>query len=334
MSYRRRPNNYDPDFPIPGRRMGFMGAFRRPSVQTIEKYNKETQGLVPLIKSVGAGFGVFAMLSGLTFFMYNVPNEWMAGVKDVAWAIGWFGIFCAGISILVALLTHKRWTFAVFLPGVALYCIMEYFGSLSYEWWGNYLWTVIVANGCLGIMTFGVAYAFWNLKETIQPFELTGFDRVLYKIMKPFLPEAIRQDLGLGSSDEELTQLRAENEELLAIVDDKESMPLIRTDTYAGRLARAEYQWQLGIAQFLFIGATSDKGFARSNWLDTKLPCGLQMTDGLWRHLCSADIGELHKAGRDVFKKSGRKTVLNDYEPEELLAMAQEAPMPESLKPK
>jgi hypothetical protein len=331
MSYGRR-TNHDPDLPIPGRSLGYMGAFRRPSVQTIEKYNKETQGAIPLIKCLGAGFGVFAALSGLTLFMYNIPAEWMVGVKDVAWLIGWLGMFCAGISVLVALLTHKRWTFAVFLPGIALYFIMEYFGNLSYEWWGNYFWTVIAANACLGTMFFGVAYAFWNLKETIQPFELTGFDRVLYKIMKPFLPEAIRQDLGLGSSNEELIQLRAENEELLAIIDDKESMPLIRTDTYAGRLARAEYEWRLGVTQFLFIGAT--KGFARSAWLDTKLPCGLVMTDGLWRYLCSADAGELHKAGRDVFKKSGRKTVLNDYEPEEILAMAQDAPMPESLKPK
>lgn len=332
MSY-RRTNSSDPDIPIyGGRALGYFGAFRRPSVQTIEKFDTETQGKVPLIKCLGAGFGIFAALTGLTLFMYNVPAEWMLGVKDAAWFIGWFGVFCAGIAVLVALVTHQRWTFAMFLPGIALYCITEYFGSLGYEWWGEYLWTVIAANACLGVMAFGFAYAFWNIKETIQPFELTGFDRVLYKVMKPFLPEAIRRDLGLDDQDGEIAQLRVENEELRELVNEKESMPLIRTDTYAGRLARAEYQWQLGLAQFIFIGAT--KGFARSNWINTRLPCGLDMTDGLWRYLCSDGTGELHKAGRDVFRKSGRATVLNDYEPEEIMAMAQDVPMPESLKPK
>ena len=76
-----------------------------------------------------------------------------------------------------------------------------------------------------------------------------------------------------------------------------------------------------------------EESFSRTTWVDRELPCGLTMTDGLWRYLCSAGTGELHKEGRDLFTKSGRKTVLNNYEPEVLLRMAMEATMPESMKP-
>lgn len=333
MSYRRNYRDNDSDFPIHSRGLALMGAFRRPAVQTIEKFDKETQGAIPFIKCLGAGIGAFAFLAGLATLIRIMPVSWMENTKDMAWAIGWFAVFCASAFAMYLIFTHRPWSFMGVICSTALYFTIEYFGNLGHDWWASYYWTVIASNALIGVMVFGVVYAYWNIKETINPFELTGFDRVLFKVMKPFLPEVLKKEFGLD--DAEITQLQRENEELRAVLDDRQSMPLISTDTYAGRLARAEYQWQLGVAQFLFIGAFNDGGFSRSKWVNTQLPCGLEMTDGLWRYLCAETTGELRQTERDVLVKDGRRTVLNEtHEPDELLRMAQEAKLPERMKPK
>ena len=333
MSYRNNYRNDDGGFPIQSRGLALMGAFRRPAVQTIEKFNKETQGAIPLIKCFGAGVGAFAFLAALATLIRIMPASWMEDAKDIAWLMGWFAVFCTSLFAMYLIFTHRSWSFMGVICSTSLYFIVEYFGNLGHDWWARYYWTVIASNALIGLMVFGLAYLYWNIKETINPFELTGMDRVLFKIMKPFLPDIIKKELGVD--DAEATQLQRENEELKAVLDDRQSMPLISTDTHAGRVARAEYQWQLGVAQFLFIGAFTDGGFSRSRWVNIQLPCGLEMTDGLWRYLCAETTGELRQSERPVLVKDGRKTVLNDgHEPDELLRMAQEAKLPERMKPK
>jgi hypothetical protein len=288
--------------------MGYLGAFRRPAVSTTEK----------------------------STLMYLLPPPWAVGTIDVAWIVFWLNTFAVSVYTLrqpIPLDADNLHAWRVFIAGLlvclSMWGITKYIVSLTNAWWHENYWRVIGANMLLGVATFGTLYIYWNIKETITPFELTGFDRVLWQILKP----AIKSDISnLGSKT--LEELKHENEELKAKVNDNNSSPLVRTNTYAGRLTIAELEWTLGVTQFLFIGAATENGFSRSKWVSVKLPSGLIITDALWRYLCG-EGGELKRMSNDVLVKSGRKTTLNSsYSPIELVAMVQQVRLPGKMRPK
>lgn len=328
---------------------GFLGrmfsSWRQPSVKTTERFGTEGQWAVPVLEVVGAASCL--VLLGLALWVLGLtvhPNHLWAAVtlagSVVAFVFGVLGFVDLGRRQYEGLADY--WVVfaygmtASFSAGLIVYVL----STVDHLDWWLAGWDPRLLNvvriAALGVLGGAGAGAYRFIKELIDPFELTGLDRVLKYFIERYGGQYVEAELGsMGYAVEPLKQRIGELEKELWAAYSEAPPPLVRTDRTEGRLERAALSYRLAVMAFLFTGAAGD-GFSRRTWVGRGLPVFVNgepftVTDGMWRFWCS-EGGELRREKCPVLAKAGNKVVLNpQYPPSVLAEMASNVKVPERM---
>ena len=327
---------------------GFLGAlfssFRRPAVTTTEKVDIETQITVPLGRVVSVGLSMSIGLLSALILSWTIPPRvryhgalgMAAGVLTI---LGVLSLFWRPGSFQELVWRKGAFAFIALGMGVLTYvCVQN-----PNDWW--FVRLDYRALAAIRLFTFsglmaGIVGTYYFIKESINPWELTGFDRVLYSLLRIIADEIediLRLQSGRPQSDV-LDQVRREVGDALEHVRDHTARPLIRETTYASELRMADQDFRLDLVSFLWLGGQI--GFSRRDMTirfaeeygeKLHLPfTNLEISDPEYRKMMAH-----FKNARILVSETGMPTQLNgQFDPVTTLELLGKISLPKDRRPK
>ncbi len=262
---------------------GLLGAllsgFHRPAVQTSEQVNRETQVLIPDAKAWRTGLFTTMLLLASLGLGWTFPGIWRVRVVAIVgggWAaLALFAAWAAGEYVAGdegQVFENRRFgresqllfVHALTVAGVVFFGVQEYdTWVLTDSWPGLREYLAAIRCVLIGFQVAGLVGLYWYVKETVLPFELTGFDKVIREILNDLLPVFIDlalHDAGLlggqVSRQDLLGAIRAEVGDGLKSLRDGQRAPFMAQPTYAHLREQAEREFHLDLVQFLFFVLT------------------------------------------------------------------------------
>jgi hypothetical protein len=275
----------------------FLGMWRRPSQETKEVYDIESQWRVPRNKIWGGVFtSTLALL--LAWFILSLtvkPSHFAEGIT-------YFGGFALVVSAAIT------WNLRIDPMRSAVYASMIALGVLGItiawvsqshqETWifAKLHWIALDLVRIFGVAlaTAGGFGAYWFAKELINPFELTGFDRVLasiVEVLKEHIPDIIQAELGaMGIEDVSEGELQDLQQDILGTVkagiDAARKSATVPIDGQKAVAAHESihFRYTMDVFGFLFCALMWGDMLSRNKWVDEpgveqryRLPSGLEV---------------------------------------------------------
>ncbi len=195
----------------------WFGRFVRPPVQVTEPVNLETNWRLPILKAwVGVTVSIFIFGLGLVWSLWITPQDVAATIAQFIFAFGcassfWYGVVARGM------IQGEKDVATMGFVASTLYALLIWrVGELPDSWWviqpvwfGNGLLDALQYVICLALMAGGGLGAYWFVKEIREPYELTGRERLAYKMW-----QAEQQRAEIASVDDKtwFIQARIEDE--------------------------------------------------------------------------------------------------------------------------
>ena len=298
-----------------------MSGWRQPAQKTTEQMDIPGQWGVPIRKIFGVFLcGTVALLAFWLLTLTIPPDYVVEGATYI-------GAIFAVVFALTAFYycgkdgDHPRAFFLniVFTAAAAAVTAIWIYQSHGDWWLGRLDPRILNAVRLVTIAALGagVTGVYWFVKELINPFELTGMDRVLMKIVEDYLPELIAMEMKQAGFDEDtpdvleaMDSLRSDlTAEIEGAVDGaRRAGRITHTDGRTAAVLRqqAHQAWAMDVMGFVLM--VEWFGFmSRSQWVDQVdakeyfvLPSGLRIDQGVH----SAMLKQLDELG--LVKKTNR----------------------------
>lgn len=168
----------------------WFGRFVRPPVQVTEPVNLETNWRLPILKAwVGVTVSIFMFGFGLIWSLWITPQDIATTIAQFVFAFGCASSFWYGVVIRGMIREEKDTAVMGFVASTLYALLIWQVGGLPDSWWviqpiwfGNGLADTLQYVACLALMAGGGAGAYWFIKEIREPYELTGRERLAYRM--------------------------------------------------------------------------------------------------------------------------------------------------------
>jgi hypothetical protein len=303
---------------------GFIGkmlmGWRQPAVKATETVNLETQRDVPHAKIRGVFY--WSAVAAISLYLLALTVDPSRLYSYILYILG-------GCLVVSAILTFFLWgheqrsaIFGVMLS-VGFAAIMGgWVKSSEAEWWFEFLHPALLhflrlIFGCAVLA--GITGVYWFVKELIMPYELTGLDRVIDRMLRKiseYLPELLEAELDASGEDDDAdtaeilknlqADIRTQVADGLADVARVTRVPGRSSPIGEPTVVAINRQWTLDLMSWLLMASWMDV-FSRKAWVDDvpkeeewMLPSGLAVNHSTHAIMVKQliEVGVLMKTSR------------------------------------